>query len=71
MLDAGILIAEYQKAMVVVEDGKSIGIVSFKDMMTRAVVKEVPLELTAVTKVMTPDPESVHPDITVLEAYCE
>ena len=39
LLDAGILIAEYQKAMLVVEDGKSIGIVGFKDMMTREVAK--------------------------------
>ena len=71
LLDAGVLIAEHRKAALVVEDGNSIGIVGFKDMMTRAVAKEMPLELTAVTKVMTPDPESVHPDITVLEAYCE
>ena len=68
LLDAGVLIAEHRKAALVVEDGNSIGIVGFKDMMTRAVAKEMPLELTAVTKMMTPNPDSVHPDITVLEA---
>eukprot|EP00978_Attheya_sp_CCMP212_P044566 scaffold314568_cov52-Attheya_sp.AAC.1 len=37
-------------------------------MMSRCVAKELPLELTDVTSVMTPNPESVTPDITVLEA---
>jgi CBS domain-containing protein len=32
------------------------------------VAKELPLDLTDVSSVMTPDPESVSPDMTVLEA---
>ena len=56
------------KAALVVEDGQLVGIVSFKDVMSRALAKELPLELTAVTSIMTPNPESVTPDTTVLEA---
>jgi CBS domain-containing protein len=52
----------------IVEDDRLVGIFGFKDMMTRAVAKELPLDLTDVSSVMTPDPESVSPDMTVLEA---
>jgi CBS domain-containing protein len=66
--DAGILMAERRKAALVVEDDRLVGIFGFKDMMTRAVAKELTLDLTDVSSVMTPDPESVSPDMTVLEA---
>ena len=52
----------------VVEDGELVGIFTPKDLMSRAVAKECVLELTAVSSVMTPNPESVLPDVTVLEA---
>jgi len=66
--DAAILMAESRKAALVVEDGRLVGIFGFKDMMSRAVAKELPLDLTEVRAVMTPNPESVSPDVTVLEA---
>ena len=66
--DAGMVMAEARKAALVVDEGKLVGIFGFKDMMTRAIAKEMPLELTAVSSVMTPNPESVSPDTTVLEA---
>ena len=66
--DAGMLMAERRKAALVVEDGQLVGIFGFKDMMTRAVAKELPLELTEIRSVMTPNPESVSPEMTVLEA---
>jgi len=66
--EAGITMAEGQKAALVVDDDELVGIVSFKDMMTRALAKELPLELTDVTSIMTADPEHVTPDTTVLEA---
>jgi signal-transduction protein with cAMP-binding, CBS, and nucleotidyltransferase domain len=66
--DAAMIMAEHRKAALVVEDGQLVGIFGFKDMMTRAVAKELPLDLTEVRSVMTPNPESVSPDITVLEA---
>ena len=60
--------AEHRKAAVIVENGELLGIFGFKDMMTRAVSKNLPLDTTPVSEVMTPNPESVSPDITVLEA---
>jgi CBS domain-containing protein len=60
--------AERRKAALVVDHGKLVGIFGFKDMMTRVVAKELPLELTATSKVMTPNPEAVSPDMTVLDA---
>jgi signal-transduction protein with cAMP-binding, CBS, and nucleotidyltransferase domain len=66
--ETGMMMAEARKAALVVDGGRLIGIFGFKDMMTRAIAKELPLDLTAVSTVMTPNPESVSPDTTVLEA---
>merc|ERR1712032_244066 len=66
--DAGKLMADRRKAALVVDNGQLVGIFGFKDMMNRVIAKELPLDTTAVSNVMTPDPESVSPDITVLEA---
>jgi len=66
--ETGTMMAEARKAALVVEDNVLVGIFGFKDMMTRAIAKELPLELTAVSSVMTPNPESVSPETTVLEA---
>ena len=65
---AGLLMAERRKAALVVEDHRLVGIFGFKDMMTRAVAKELDLDYTEVSQVMTPNPEAVSPDMTVLEA---
>jgi len=64
----GAKMAENRKAALVVEDGKLVGIFGFKDMMTRVVAKQLPMEDTEISAVMTPNPESVSPDMTVLEA---
>ena len=66
--ETGNMMAEARKAALVVDDGQLVGIFGFKDMMTRAVAKELPLDFTTVSTVMTPNPESVSPDTTVLEA---
>ncbi|KAL7538744.1 hypothetical protein ACHAXR_012350 [Thalassiosira sp. AJA248-18] len=66
--ETGNKMAEARKAALVVDQGQLVGIFGFKDMMSRAVAKELPLNLTAVSTVMTPNPESVSPDTTVLEA---
>jgi len=66
--ETGMMMAEARKAALVVEDNLLVGIFGFKDMMTRAIAKELPLESTAVSSVMTPNPESVSPGTTVLEA---
>jgi CBS domain-containing protein len=66
---AGMLMAESRKAALIVDaDGQLAGIFTFKDMMSRAVAKELDLDSTEVTEVMTTSPEFVSPDITVLEA---
>jgi len=66
--ETGIMMADARKAALVVDNGQLVGIFGFKDMMTRAIAKELPLDFTAVSSVMTPNPESVSPDTTVLEA---
>lgn len=68
LLEVGTRMAESRKAALVVEDGKLVGIFGFKDMMNRVVAKELPLEHTVISDVMTPNPEAVSPDMTVLEA---
>ncbi|EED91558.1 predicted protein, partial [Thalassiosira pseudonana CCMP1335] len=66
--EVGELMAEARKAALIVENGNLIGIFGFKDMMSRAIAKQLRLDLTSVSTVMTPNPESVSPDTTVLEA---
>ncbi|OEU09579.1 CBS-domain-containing protein, partial [Fragilariopsis cylindrus CCMP1102] len=68
VFEAGTKMAESRKAALVVEDGNLVGIFGFKDMMTRVVAKELPMDDTEISAVMTPNPESVSPDMTVLEA---
>ncbi|KAL7556939.1 hypothetical protein ACA910_005291 [Epithemia clementina (nom. ined.)] len=66
--DAGAVMAEHRKACLVVDGHKLVGIFGFKDMMSRAIAKGLPLDSTPVTAVMTSNPEVASPDITVLEA---
>ena len=41
-----------QSGIYLLDEGELVGIFGFKDMMTRAIAKEMPLELTAVSSVM-------------------
>jgi len=66
--DAGMLMAERRKAALVVDNGELVGIFGFKDMMNRVIAKELSVEYTKIVDVMTPNPEAVSPDLTVLEA---
>jgi CBS domain-containing protein len=67
--DAAMVMAENRKAVIVVDDdGHLVGLFGFKDMMTRVVAKELPLETTLMRDVMTSSPEFVTPDVTVLDA---
>ncbi|KAG7356863.1 cystathionine beta synthase domain containing protein [Nitzschia inconspicua] len=68
LLEAGIKMAESKKAALVVEDGRLVGIFGFKDMMNRVIAKGLPLEDTQISSVMTPNPEFVGPEMSVLEA---
>jgi hypothetical protein len=60
--------ARDDKAALVVDSGKLVGIVTVKNIMEKAVAKQVPLEVTTVTGIMTPHPLHVLPDVTALEA---
>ena len=66
--DTGIVMGDVKKAALVVNNGELVGIFSFKDCMTRAVAAQLSLETTPVSEVMTQYPETVSPDITILEA---
>ena len=66
--EVGMKMAEHRKAALVVDNGELVGIFGFKDMMSRVVAKELPLDTTQVQDVMTPSPEFVSPEMTVLEA---
>ena len=66
--EAGLRMAANRHAALIVEDGKLLGIFGFKDMMCRAVANEIPLDTTPVSEVMTPEPEFVSPNLSVLEA---
>ena len=66
--DAATVMADHLKAALVVDDGDLLGIVSFKDVMTRAVAKQLPPQLTDVATIMTPNPEVISPEATALEA---
>jgi len=68
VLDAAHVMAEKQKATLVVDNGQLIGIFGFKDMMTRVVAAELDQQSTTVSMVMTPDPEFAEPDMTAVEA---
>jgi CBS domain-containing protein len=66
--EAGIIMARDDKAALVVDSGKLVGIVTVKNIMEKAVAKQVSLDVTTVTGIMTPHPLHVLPDVTALEA---
>ena len=60
--------AEGRKAVLVVERGRLVGIFTPKDMLNRVLSKGLSPDDTLVADVMTPNPDSVTPDLPVLEA---
>ena len=68
--EAGLVMTEHRKAVLVIDEdsGELLGIFGFKDMMTRVVAKELPVDTTTVGEVMTSNPDAVTPETTVLEA---
>jgi CBS domain-containing protein len=55
-------------AILVVQQGKVIGVFTERDLMARVVAKGLDPSGTPVSQVMTPDPLSIGPDTTVTEA---
>jgi len=68
VLDVASAMTESRKAALVVDEGKLAGIFGFKDMMTRVVAAELDPTSTAVSTVMTTDPEFAEPEMDAIEA---
>lgn len=68
ILDAAVRMAETRKAALIVEDGELVGLFGFKDMMTRVVAQGLDVEEVEVCDVMTRNPITVSPDLSVLDA---
>ncbi|CAM9234331.1 unnamed protein product [Phaeothamnion confervicola] len=66
--EAARLMAETRKAVLVVEGGELVGILTPKDVLNRVVAKGLSPDTTSVETVMTPRPDSAPPDTAVLAA---
>lgn len=53
------------------DDGRLAGIVTPKDLLNRVVAKGLDPDATLVSDVMTPNPDTVPPEMTVIEALRE
>jgi predicted transcriptional regulator len=70
--EAAILMAEVRKGVLVMDaDNQLLGILTPKDILTRVVARGKSADLTAVSSVMTPNPESASADLTLLDALKE
>ncbi len=63
--DAALLMTERRiGAIIVMREGKLVGILSERDVMTRVVAKKLDPDTTLVGQIMTPDPMTIRPDST-------
>ena len=70
--EAAILMAEVRKGVLVMSaDNELVGILTPKDLLSRVVAKGRSADLTAVSSVMTPNPECASADLTLLDALKE
>lgn len=70
--EAAILMAEVRKGVLVMDkDNELVGILTPKDVLTRVVARGKSADLTAVSSVMTPNPECASADLTLLDALRE
>lgn len=53
------------------DDGHLAGIVTPKDLLNRVVAKGLNPDTTRVSSIMTPNPDTVPPDMTVIDALRE
>ncbi|CAM9852718.1 unnamed protein product, partial [Ectocarpus fasciculatus] len=70
-LAAGKVMGEVRKGTLVMDGDKLVGIFTPKDMLGRVIAKNLSPSSTAVSEVMTPNPDCVSPDLTVLDALRE
>lgn len=66
--ETSIVMAESKSAVLVVEDDELVGIFTPKDMLNRVIAKGLSPDLTAVSSVMTQNPDTVSPEMTLLDA---
>ena len=70
--EAAILMAQVRKGVLVMNaDNELVGILTPKDVLTRVVAKGKSADLTAVSSVMTPNPECASSSLTLLDALKE
>ena len=70
--EAAILMAQVRKGVLVMNaDNELVGILTPKDVLTRVVAKGKSSDLTAVSSVMTPNPECASSSLTLLDALKE
>ena len=70
--EAAILMAQVRKGVLVMDaENELVGILTPKDLLTRVVARGKSADLTAVSSVMTPNPESASADLTLLDALRE
>ncbi|CAM5998929.1 unnamed protein product [Sphagnum balticum] len=67
---AGVM-AKARKGVLVMDDGELVGILTPKDILSRVVAQRKSPDLTAVSSVMTPNPECVSADMTLIDALKE
>ncbi len=63
-----VAMAKGRKAVLVVNDGVLVGIFTPKDLLNRVLAKNISAEDTVISDVMTPNPDSVLPSLTVVDA---
>jgi signal-transduction protein with cAMP-binding, CBS, and nucleotidyltransferase domain len=66
--EAAVQMAQSRKAILVVSENELVGIFTPKDLMNRVLARRLNPDVTAVEGVMTPNPDFVHPDMTLLDA---
>eukprot|EP01034_Spumella_vulgaris_P022022 gene22022-28116_t len=70
--EASCLMAKFRKGLLVLdEDEELVGIITPKDVLMRVLAQNKSPDLTAVSSVMTPNPDCVSPDLTLIDALRE
>ena len=69
--EAADTMAQARKGVLVVDEDELVGIFTPKDMLSRVIAKGLSPDLTSVASVMTPNPDCVSPDLTMLDALRE
>jgi CBS domain-containing protein len=70
--EACVIMTEHRKGLLVMdEDDELVGIITPKDILTRVIAADKSPDITAVSSVMTPNPDCVTAELTLLDALRE